>query len=193
MKKCKISKIKITFLSLLSIFMFGNFSPVKAEIIPGTNYENVSALVIKEQGSDTYYKFDSNEAKKLFLESNSNFQTRSYGVSLTRRIYSHSYNGSTRRYNASAVINGGSTGVTHTVSRSVGFTDPDTGLGFTLGSSTTFTAPRYTNAKLVMWGTYRAHVYRLQVQYRGTNRWVNAGTVTTYTNVQTHYTTQTWR
>ncbi|HFI0853899.1 TPA: hypothetical protein ACGO7S_001200 [Streptococcus suis] len=186
-------KLKMLFLLTISLFCLGNVMVAKAESIPGTNLEIISDLTLKVANSETYYQFETLEGRDLFIEANSKYKSRSNGVSLTRSIFSHSYQDSATSSAVSSTAYGGRAGSSLTVSAGVGFTHPKFGIGFSLDHAVTHNVPPYTYGHIVLKSTFTVNVYNFQVQYQGSNTWHSAGKVHKLSNIRTWSELKTWK
>lgn len=185
--------MKLLILLMLSLICLVGVDSAKAETIPGTNLEIVSKLVVKDVSSGTYYQFETLEGRNIFVESNTKYKSRSNGVRATRRIFSHSYRDSGTSSAISTTAYGGRAGASLTVSAGAGFTHPKYGLGLSLGISATHNVPPYTYGYIILKSTFTVNVYRLEVQYYGSNRWHSAGRVHTFSNIRTWSELRTWK
>ncbi|NQQ99827.1 hypothetical protein HO839_03890 [Streptococcus suis] len=186
-------KMRILLLLLVGLFSFGAYATAEAEDIPGTNLEIISELILKEAHSETYYQFETLEARDLFIESNSKYKSRSNGISLTRSVFSHSYQDSATSPGVSSIAYGGQAGASLTISAGVSFSVPKYNIGFSLENSVTHNIPPYTYGQIVLKSTFTVNVYDFQVQYLGTNTWYSAGKVNKLTNIRVWSELKTWK
>lgn len=190
------NKFKILFLSVLSsLLLLGTSSVVLADVYPGTNYEILSDLVVKEINTGEIIEFYSIELKEAFLESKSVYQTRSNatGVADNRSKYSHSYYGTSTSGAMTGTAYGGAGGATLTLSAGIGFTDPKYGWGFNLETSVSHNVPPYTYGYIRLKSSYKVNVYKLEVRYLGTNKWVPAGETRIPSNKKVWSELATWK
>lgn len=188
------SKLKIFFISLLSSLIFLGISPaVSADVHPGTNYEIVSNLVVKDTTTGEVLKFYTVELRDAFLQSQSGYQTRSNatGVADYRTTYLRSYNDTATSGAVSPVSYGGKAGSTITANAGVSFSK--NGFGFSLGSSVTYKVPPYTYGYIRLKASYTVRVSKLEVRYLGTNNWVPAGESSSISNVRIWSELATWK
>ncbi|HFR3185159.1 hypothetical protein [Streptococcus suis] len=186
-------KIRMMLLLMISLFCLGSFVVAKAESVPGTNLEIISEMTLKESQSDTYYLFETLEARDLFIESNSKYKLRSNGVSLTRSVFSHSYRDSATSHGVSSIAYGGQAGASLTISAGLGYSVPKYNIGLSLENSATHNVPPYTYGQIVLKSTFTVNVYNFQVQYQGSNTWHSAGKVHKLSNIRTWSELRTWK
>ena len=187
-------KFKIFFVYLLSSLLFlGISTAVSADVIPGTNYETVSNLVVKDVNTGEVLRFYTPELRDAFLQSTSRYQTRSNatGVADYRTTYLRSYNDTATSGPVSTTAYGGKAGASLTVNAGASFSHK--GFGFSLGGSVTHKVPPYTYGHIRLKSSYTVKVSKLEVRYLGTNKWVPAGESSTLANVRVWSELRTWK
>lgn len=181
-------------MSLLSSLLFlGISSTVSADVVPGTNYEIVSNLVVKDVNTGEVLRFYTPELRDAFLQSTSGIQTRSNatGVADYRTKYLRSYNYTATSGPMSITAYGGKAGASLTVNAGVKFSKKR--FRFSLGGSVTHKVPPYTYGYIRLKSSYTAKVSKLEVRYLGTNKWVPAGEASTLANVRVWSELHTWK
>jgi len=154
------NKLKLIFLLLFSLLTFGIFLDVKADTIPGSDFEVVSELVLKENKTGVIYEFENLETREQFLKS---------------RNITPSNASSFRSY-------GGSSGASVSISSGQSFSSSEYGIGFTYGSAATHFVPPYKYGYIVLKASFTVNIYKLEVKYQGTNEWRPAGRIKTFSN-----------
>lgn len=187
------NKLKFIVISFLSVFFLGTAVVVGADTIPGTNYEVISDLSIKDVSSNIVYEFYSTDLRDDFIMANSQYQSRSNGVADYRKIFVSSTRQSYTTGPISATVYGGQAGASVTSQANVSFTVPKTNIGVNIGGSVTHNVPPRTYGYIVGKSSYNLNKYNLQVRYLGTNNYVSAGVAYDVSNVSTWTALHTWR
>lgn len=183
--------IKAILLTITLSLSFLITPTIKADIIPGTNYEIISELTLRDTSTNAVYQFSNQTAKNIFLEQMIGISTRSYTPHARRQSVIRRYSYVWQSGHITGTVYGGPYGGTINVGPTFGFTT-ERGFSLNVNQGASYNVPPHQYGNVVIKANISATQYKIEQRAPG-GKWQSAGTATVAYPTSAWYAPVYWR